>query len=86
MKAAEQGNSDSLYYLGLCSEKGRGLEKSTVAAMSFYRKAASYPSGHAEAELAIGKMYYFGRGIHKDLELASTWFEMSSSKGNSEAV
>lgn len=47
-KATEQNDADAQNYLGLCYEKGRGVEVDIDEAREWYAKAAE--QGHAEAK------------------------------------
>jgi hypothetical protein len=46
-KAAELGDSDAMFNLGVCYENGRGVEKSAETAVKWYTKAAEL--GHSTA-------------------------------------
>ncbi|KAL3902082.1 MAG: hypothetical protein SGCHY_000116 [Lobulomycetales sp.] len=85
-KSADKGNTDSMYYLGLCYQKGRGVPQNFENAMVYFRRSAGSELGHADSELAIGKLLLstFGNS-DPDVEQASTWLEMSANKGNAEA-
>ena len=50
-KAADQGDADAQYNIGLCYANGDGLEEDMTMAMEWYRKAAK--RGNAEAQRAI---------------------------------
>ena len=47
-KAAEQGDSEAQYNLGLFYDKGEGVEKNHSEAIKWYKKAAE--QGHAKAQ------------------------------------
>ena len=46
-------------------------------------KLARY--GDADAQYAIGYMYYYGLGITKDEDLARSWVRKSAKNGNADA-
>ena len=50
-KAAEQGDADAQYNLGVCYANGYGLQKDLTQAMFWFRKAAD--QGHAKAREAL---------------------------------
>ena len=65
------------------------MEKSDWQALTYYRRACAYTNGHADAELAIGKLLLDGSarcGVVQDVEQAGIWLESSARKGNAEAV
>lgn len=47
-KAAEQGDADAEYAMGLCYEEGTGVEQDFAQAAMWYEKAAQ--QGHADAQ------------------------------------
>jgi TPR repeat protein len=50
------------------------------AAAHWYRAAALKGNGQAQANL--GQLYYYGRGLDRDLVAAYAWFKLSDSQGN----
>ncbi|KAJ3293541.1 hypothetical protein HDU79_000242 [Rhizoclosmatium sp. JEL0117] len=72
-------NSESLYYLGLCS----CIENDFATAAKYFR--ASAEKGNAMAQYRFGLCYYKGRGVKKDLLDAFKWFHMSATQGNDSA-
>lgn len=67
--AAERGEPDALYNLGM-----RSLARSDEAsAIDFFLRAAS--AGSTEAAFNMGVAAYNGKGVRKDLDVASRWFE-----------
>lgn len=57
-KAADQGNPEGLYLLGLCYEYGRGVESDTKKAAEAYKKAAD--QGHAPSQWNLACFYMNG--------------------------
>lgn len=51
-KAAEKGNAEAQYGLGICYEYGQGVEKDLAESVKWYRKAAE--QGLADAQCAFG--------------------------------
>ena len=65
-KAAQQGNIQATYNLGVLYANGRGVEKDEFKARKYYEIAAKGGDRHAKHNLAI--MYYNGyAGLTKDL-------------------
>lgn len=65
-KAAELGNRDALYQLGVLSETGVGMSVDYSKALQYYQEARQ--KGHAKAVLALAKIYETGLGVPKDPE------------------
>jgi len=78
--AAEQGDMDAQYLLGLCYAHGEGIEKNHTQAAHWYRKAAE--QGHSNAQSELGFLYKCGKGVPKDDKEALYWFEKSANQGN----
>jgi TPR repeat protein len=47
-KAANQGDEDAYYYLGICYEYGQGVDKDLIVAKRHYQQAADL--GHEKAK------------------------------------
>jgi TPR repeat protein len=77
--AAEAGQPEGMYQLGLRYENGRDLPKNDAQAAVWYRKASD--SGHGSAMFSLGGLYAAGRGVPKDLPEAYKWFDLSSKHG-----
>jgi len=41
--------------------------------------------GDADAQFILGKMYWDGKGVLKDLDQAAKWFRLSAAQGNADA-
>ena len=78
--AAEQGNSDAQFNLGLIYANGRGVPKDDAEVVKWYRLAAE--QGHADAQNSLGVAYANGAGVLKDEAEAIKWFRLASSNGN----
>jgi hypothetical protein len=74
IKAAEMGNADARYQLGLMYEKGLGLEKDTQSALYWYGVAAQ--QGHARAQLALAQLSDSG-----GLPDAFKWYQSAAKAG-----
>ena len=78
-KAAEQGNANALFNLGLMYSKGRGVPKDDSQAFVWYTKAAE--QGFAHAQYNLGIMYDDGRGVPQDDAQAFVWYTKAAEQG-----
>ena len=80
-KAAEQGNINVQYNIGVLYEQGKGgLHQSDALAVEWYRKAAE--QGHANAQNNLGFMHKQGKcGLHQSDALAVEWYRKSAEQG-----
>lgn len=77
--AAGQGHAQSMFQLGLTYEQGLANGKpDALKAVAWYRKAAD--AGIGEAQNNLGRMYFQGIGVAKDLPLAETLFLQAGDK------
>jgi TPR repeat protein len=81
--AADQGNTDGQYSLGVCYEYGRGVTKDEEEAVGWYRLAAE--QGHAAAQKNLGRCYAYGTGVTKDESEAVGWFRLAADQGHAAA-
>lgn len=80
LKAAEQGNAEAQFRLGILYETGIGVDKNYSAAAKWYRKAAE--QGHAQAQNNLGRMYLQGMGVNKNYSSAVMWFRKAADQGH----
>ena len=59
-------------------------KKEYKKAAPFIKKAAE--SGHSDAQMHLGKMYFNGWGIRHDHEEAKRWHEKAADQGNKESI
>ena len=59
--AAEQGDADAQFNLGLMYDAGEGVPQNYTEAARWFRMAAE--QGFADAQLNLGYMYDTGRGV-----------------------
>ena len=78
-RAAEKGNADAMFWLGLCCEFGRGVPADQAKAFAWYQKAAQAGDGWAHYQL--GLTYYYKRGPQKNKELIAWHFEQAVTNG-----
>ena len=53
-RAAELGDADAMFNLGLCFEDGRGVAKDEAKAFKLYKRAAELGNDHANERLQWG--------------------------------
>lgn len=70
--AAEKGDSQSMFRLGVIFGNGEGVRANQHVAANWYLQAAE--AGHAEACGKIGYRYTEGVGVSKDYKKAMYWF------------
>jgi len=83
--AAEQGNPEAQFLLGLQYKVGDGIEKDRVEAVKWLRKSAE--SGYVEAQYALGD-FYAGLDPTDDLadpREAEKWLKAAATQGNADA-
>ena len=83
LKAAEQGNAEAKFKLGLMYYDGDGVPQDYAEAMKWYRKAAE--QGDAVAQLFLGYLYFEGEGVPKDDVEAYVWFSIAAINTNNES-
>ncbi|MDD9841159.1 MAG: tetratricopeptide repeat protein [Alphaproteobacteria bacterium] len=81
-EAAEQGDADAQYRLGVCYAEGEGVSQNKKEAIYWYRQAAE--QGFAVAQLALGTSYLTGDGVPKNEQTAYMWFLLAKANGDAE--
>ena len=79
--AAEHGDAEAQFRLGLFCYKGKGSVVDMVEGVKWFRKAAE--QGHAEAQYALGLCYEKGTGVSADQMEAAKWFRKAAEQGQS---
>lgn len=79
-RAAETGNADAQFKLGVVYHFGKGAEKNYDKALHWYRKAAR--QGHGAAANNLGNMYNKGLGVIRDRKEAVHWFRKAARQGH----
>jgi uncharacterized protein len=82
-KAAEQGNANGQFELGVMYEHGWGVNADALEAASWYRKAGR--QDHRGAELKLGNFYYDGNGVEQDYAKALYWYKKAAAHRRVEA-
>ena len=79
MAAAEQGNANAQFNLGLMYSEGIGVPENDAEAVKWYRKAAE--QGVASAQSNLGMMYENGRGVPENHAEAVKWYRKAADQG-----
>ena len=77
--AAEQGDEDAQYNLGVMYNNGNGVPQDYKEAVYWYRLSAE--QGYANAQSNLANRYYYGEGVNKDIVYAHMWKNISASNG-----
>ncbi len=83
MDAAEQGDAEAQFYLGVCYRDGEGVQQDYRQAFQWFKKSAE--QGDAAAQYCLGSCYSFGNGVQQDYKKAFEWFEKSAEQGVADA-
>jgi TPR repeat protein len=82
-KAAEQGDVEAQFNLGLFYFNGQGVPQDYAQAAVWYRKAAEQGNGRAQS--ALGQLYFYGQGVSQDYVQSATWFRKAAEQGDANA-
>lgn len=82
-EAADAGDADAIFALGLLHDAGMLGPANLEQAVSFYRQAADL--GHPGAQQLVGISYQFGRGVADDLVESVRWFRRAAAQGDARA-
>ena len=77
--AAERGDVDAQYNLGVMYAAGEGVPQDDVEAVRWYRLAAE--QGDVDAHLALGLVYAAGEGVPQDDVEAVRWYRLAAEQG-----
>jgi TPR repeat protein len=83
-RAAEAGNADGQFNLGMFYTKGYGVPQDYAEAVRWFRKAAE--QGDAGAQFCLGACYALGRGVPQNNIEAYKWDNLASAQGNKPAT
>jgi hypothetical protein len=75
-KAAEQGDTDAEYSLGMMYEDGQGVPQDDTQAAAWLRKAAE--QGDADAQWSLGGLYLHGQGVPRSYAEAYFWYDLAA--------
>ena len=82
--AADQGNADAQFALGMMYTNGEGVPQNDAEAVIWFRRAAE--QGHAWAQSILGVMYSNGRGVPQDDVEAVIWWRKAAEQGHAWAL
>ena len=83
-KAAEQGDADAQFNLGVMYAKGEGVPQNHAEALKWFRLAAD--QGNARAQYNLGFMYAKGEGVLQNHVQAHKWFNLAAVAGYDDAA
>jgi TPR repeat protein len=83
-QAAEQGQPEAEYNLGVLYTQGLGVSQDYRQAAHWYRLAAE--RGQSDAQLNLAALYAAGRGVAQDYIAAYRWLELAAASGASDAA
>ncbi len=79
-QAADEGDANGIYNLGMCYMRGYGCKPDQNLAFQCFRTSAE--KGHPEAINNMGGFYRDGIVVEKNLAMAAKFFERSANLGN----
>ena len=82
--AAQQGDGNAMFNLGIMYETGQGVEQSYERAFEYYEQAAHL--GDVQAQYNSGNMYYNGQGVEKDIAQAREWWSKAAAQGHANSI
>jgi TPR repeat protein len=82
-RAAESGDRNAQYNVGLMHLKGQGVAANDQEAVRWFRKAAGL--GQVEAQTFLGALYADGQGVTQDYEQAAYWLAIAAEAGHGAA-
>lgn len=82
-RAAERGDADAQFSLGVMYHNGQGVPQDYMQAVSWYRKAAE--QGHADGQYILALMYSEGEGVPQDYKQAVSWYRKAAEQGDARA-
>lgn len=71
-RAAEQGDAQAQYEVGMCYELGTGVKQNYNEAAEWYHKAAE--QGNTYAQMQLGGLYNNGLGVKEDKTESLRWY------------
>lgn len=82
--AADKGNEEAMYNLGLMYTEGVGFKQSYSEALNWFKKAAE--KEYAAAMYNIGVMHYYAQGTPQNYAEAIQWFKKAAEKNDIKAM
>ena len=84
MSAAQGGDPDAQYYVGVLYEKGAEGQPNYTKAAEWYRQAAE--RGVSRAAMNLGRLFEQGLGVEKNVAESRKWYARASGVGESIAA
>lgn len=81
--AAELGNIEAQFQVGMFFLEGRGVKTSIENAMEWFECAAKH--GHMEAQFELGSCYHTGKYETQDFHKALNWISLAAEQGHAPA-
>jgi TPR repeat protein len=78
--AADNGNAEAMFLLGVCLAEGRKLEQDYREAAKWFHAASK--KGHVRATVSLGFLYSKGRGVRLDQKIAFKLWREAQQKGD----
>jgi TPR repeat protein len=85
-KAAEQGDSDAQFILGVMHWNGRAMPavpQDYAAALALFRRCAEKDAG---CQARLGDMYAYGQGVPQDFVQAHMWYNLAAAGSEGRAA
>jgi len=82
-EAAESGDPDAQFRLGVMFGLGLGVGQDYAAAVHWYKAAAQ--ADHPPSQCNLGWMYGTGRGVPQDYVRAYAWYSIAAAGGEETA-
>ena len=79
LKAAEQGDAEAQFNLGLMYDDGKGVPHDNTESVKWFRKAAE--QGYAKAQHRLGFAYLIGQGVPKNDVEGVKWYRKAAEQG-----
>lgn len=79
-RAAEDGDPNAQYNVGLMYLKGEGTTADQTVALRWFRRAAR--QGQTDAQTFLGALHADGQGVPKDYLRAARWFTRAAEAGH----
>ena len=83
-QAAEEGDADGLYYMGVCYGTGDVVSQDYKKSITYLEQAAQ--KGHLDAIFQLGVYHMFGFGVEKNIRQALKYFELAADNEHCEAA
>ena len=81
---AEAGETEAMFYLGVCYHTGQGAVQNDEQAVHWFQKAADL--GIVEAMFNLGNCYRTGLGVVQNDEQAVHWYQKAADLGDASAM